>query len=211
MSTIFGQWAQSYAREPNALLQLGDRALASALGDPRGLRVLDAGCGVGRWMRRAAEAGASVTGFDAEPAMLRQAPPGQVAAGELERPPFLDQAFDLVLAAFSLAYATEPAEALAALCRLIRNGGRIIVVDLHPDAVEAGWKRTFKGEAGTVEVASQVLELDAALLAPPSGWRVAALDSLRFGEPERALFDDAHWARVKDAWAVRLAVWQRRE
>jgi ubiquinone/menaquinone biosynthesis C-methylase UbiE len=209
MSTVFGQWAQSYAREPNALLQLGDRALASALGDPRGLRILDAGCGPGRWMRRAAEGGARAAGLDAEPAMLRQAPPGAVALGDLERPPFRDAGFDLVLAAFSLSYPAEPAEALTQLCRLIRGGGRLIVVDLHPDAVEAGWKRTFTTEHGAVEVPSRVLELDAALLAPPSGWRVTALDSLRFGEPERPLFGDEHWARVKDAWAVRLAVWRR--
>lgn len=209
MSGVFGQWAETYGREPNALLALGDRALRARLGDLRGLRVLDAGCGTGRWMRIAAEAGAHVTGLDGEPAMLRQAPRGACALGDLERPPFQEAAFDLVLAAFSVAYAANPGIALAQLCRAVRAGGRLALVDLHPDAVEAGWKRTFSSEGETLEVESRVRELDAALLDPPAGWRVAAVDSLRFGEAERPLFSEERWALVRHVWAVRLAMWRR--
>ena len=38
-----------------------------------GTRVLDAGCGVGRWSRRLARAGADVTGVDLAPAMIEEA------------------------------------------------------------------------------------------------------------------------------------------
>ena len=209
MSDAFRLWAESYEVEPNALLQLGDRALESRLGELAGLRALDAGCGTGRWMRSAMRAGARVAGFDRERAMLDAAPPGARAVGELGRAPFRAGAFDLAVAAFSLSHVQDPAAALADLCDLIAAGGRIAIVDLHPDGVEAGWRRTFRAGGRTMEVPSRVENLEAALASPAPGFRTELLDSFRFGAPERELFEAEHWARVCGVWAVRLAFWRR--
>jgi malonyl-CoA O-methyltransferase len=36
------------------------------------------------------------------------------------------------------------------LARVCARGGRIVVTDFHPDAVEAGHRRTFRGDDGVV-------------------------------------------------------------
>ncbi len=45
-------------------------ALRRWLDVPKGARVLDVGCGVGRWSRRLARRGATVTGIDLSPTMI---------------------------------------------------------------------------------------------------------------------------------------------
>jgi SAM-dependent methyltransferase len=160
-------------------------------------------------MRKALASGARVAGFDGERAMLACAPRGLGVQAELGRAPFQADAFDLVVAAFSLSYADEPAGALADLRDLVVPGGRLVVVDLHPDAVDAGWRRTFQAEGRTIEIPSRVQALEAALMLAVAGWRTETLDSFRFGEEERALFDAEHWMQVCRVWAVRFAIWRK--
>jgi SAM-dependent methyltransferase len=152
-----------------------------------------------------------VSGFDRERAMLERGPRSDAVEAVLGRAAFRAGSFDLALAVFSLSYSEAPGQALADLCGLIRPAGRIGVADLHPDAVEAGWRRTFRYRGKTVEIPSRVGALEAALRKPPQGWRVESLDSARFGEPERSMFEANRWAKVEQVWAVRIAVWRRVE
>ena len=46
------------------------RVIRDLVGDVRGLRVLDVGCGDGRFTVKLAQSGASVVGIDASPAMV---------------------------------------------------------------------------------------------------------------------------------------------
>ena len=50
-SDVFDTWAQVYDEQPNPLLMLEQRFLVRMLPDVRGLDVLDAGCGTGRWLQ----------------------------------------------------------------------------------------------------------------------------------------------------------------
>ncbi len=65
----------------NRAIHLTQRlALAPWLRVTRGMRVLDVGCGVGRWSRLLATRGADVTGVDLSPTMIREAQ-AQAAGG----------------------------------------------------------------------------------------------------------------------------------
>lgn len=203
----FRLWAESYDAGPNPLLLLGDRLLDAALGELTGLRVLDAGCGTGRWMRRAAAARAA--GLDAEPAMLRVAPRGRVAMGRFGAAPFQPGSFDWVVAAFSLSYADDPAAALADLRRLATPGGGIAIVDLASEAAAAGWKRTFEHRGRAVEIPSRPETLEAALGEWPRGWGVESARAAPFGAAERALLGEDRWRRVRGVPAVRLTILRR--
>ncbi len=200
MSSAFREWAETYDETPNPLLELADRSLQTALGDVSGLRVLDAGCGTGRWMRQAG--GARVVGFDFEPEMLRRAPRGAVVLAELGSAPFAEGIFDLVVASLSLSYAAEPAAALADLCTLVDSAGRLAVADLAGEAVEAGWKRPFG-------IPSGVAELEAALARNPDGWDGVSSRTFAFGEAERKAIGEKRWATVAGIPAVRVTVWRR--
>src|ERR1700733_11145852 len=74
----FDAWAEVYDTQPNPLLALEQRVLGLMLPDVRGLDVLDAGCGTGRWLQRLADRSVrSLIGVDISPEMLL------LAAGKL--------------------------------------------------------------------------------------------------------------------------------
>lgn len=97
-----------------------------------GARVLDAGCGKGRFAVhvRNAYPGACVVALDLALAMLRCAPPELArAAGSMLELPFPDAVFDAAYATESLEHAVDIEGAVAELCRVLRPGGRLVIID----------------------------------------------------------------------------------
>jgi len=117
------------------------RALLGALGPCRGLRVLDLGCGKGRFAVRLAEAGAQVVGLDVSGAMLSQAPGGTFGRvlGSARRLPFAAAAFDAVVAVevFEHLPAVAVVTVLAEARRVLRPGGLVAVLDKNACCLDA--------------------------------------------------------------------------
>jgi ubiquinone/menaquinone biosynthesis C-methylase UbiE len=107
------------------------------LGDLDGKRVADVGCGKGRFARIVKERhpGASVVALDLAEAML------QPISAEIERVAASMTALPLATEAFDGAYATESLEhavdipgAVAELARIVKPGGRIVIIDKNAEA-----------------------------------------------------------------------------
>jgi ubiquinone/menaquinone biosynthesis C-methylase UbiE len=106
--------------------------LLEYFGDLNGKRVLDVGCGKGRFARVLAERypQASMVGFDLAEAMLRHVPASvRACAGSMTALPFPAGTFDCAYATESLEHAVEIDVAIAEMCRVVRPGGRIVIID----------------------------------------------------------------------------------
>jgi len=112
-------------------------ALREALGDLAGLRVLDLGCGKGRFARPLAEEGATVIGLDLSQAMLREARGLDRVRGSSRRLPFASGTFDAVIAVEVFEHLDSIDPALAESRRVLRPGGRLLIVDKNAGALNA--------------------------------------------------------------------------
>jgi SAM-dependent methyltransferase len=118
-----------------------DAAHLSLAGDVRGLRVLDAGCGEGRFARMLAERGATVTGIDFSPRMIELAreqeakEPRGIRYAEADMASlsqYPDEAFDLAVAYVSLVDVVEYEKAITEVSRVLAPGGRFVFSLVHP-------------------------------------------------------------------------------
>jgi 2-polyprenyl-3-methyl-5-hydroxy-6-metoxy-1,4-benzoquinol methylase len=129
----------------NRYIQLSQRlALAPWLRGRRGMRVLDVGCGVGRWSRLMASRGAIVTGVDLSPTMIAEAKRRARERHVLHRCWFevqdtavLDagKGFDLVLGVTVLQHILDPRALRSAVRRMadhLRPGGRMVLLEAAP-------------------------------------------------------------------------------
>jgi SAM-dependent methyltransferase len=119
-------------------------ALQRWLRVPRGARVLDVGCGVGRWSCLLAARGAEVTGVDISPTMIAQARRRAGTRGIAGQCRFLVQdlaaldaggKFDLVLSVTVLQHILEPGSLRAALERMaahLSERGRVVLLEAAP-------------------------------------------------------------------------------
>jgi malonyl-CoA O-methyltransferase len=128
-----------------------DYVAVESLGvDVRGRRLLDVGCGIARRLAQARESGVALAvGVDLTPRMLAEAREGELlAAADVRALPVADESFDVVWCRLVLGHLADLDAAYAELARVCACGGRVVVTDFHPDAVEAGHRRTFRDDRG---------------------------------------------------------------
>jgi ubiquinone/menaquinone biosynthesis C-methylase UbiE len=97
-----------------------------------GKRILDVGCGKGRFARifHQEEPHAELWGLDISEAMLRFVPEGiHTRAGSMTELPFENEFFDGAYATESLEHAVEIEKAVSEICRVVKPGGRIAIID----------------------------------------------------------------------------------
>ncbi len=112
------------------------RAVLRGLDGPTDPLVLDLGCGKGRFARRLAAVGFRVVGIDLARGMLSEARGLPVVQGSGRQLPFPDATFDAVLAVETLQHARDAATILTEARRVLRPGGRLIVIDRNAGALD---------------------------------------------------------------------------
>jgi SAM-dependent methyltransferase len=153
-----------------------------------GLKVLDAGCGMGRWLHFARRAGADIVGMDVSPAIdvaaAREGDGADFVQADLRWPPFPPDSFDLVYSLGVLHHLEEPLVGVRALAKLVRPGGelRFYVYRILDD--EPWWKRAlFTAVTGFRHVTTRLPYPAVHVVS----WLVAVVASVLFLWPRRLL------------------------
>jgi SAM-dependent methyltransferase len=106
-------------------------------------RVLDAGCGPGRFIERVRrELGANVSAIDISPRMVDLTAMRGIDAqlADVEALPFADGEFDCVVANWVLHHVPDLDRAVGELARVLRSGGRLVAGTLGRDHMAEMWR-----------------------------------------------------------------------
>lgn len=136
----YNAWAAQYDSDGNPLTALDSEVMPEHLGDVRGLRVLDLGCGTGRHLVPLLERGARVLGLDASPGMLERARAKlgdrtgfELRLHDLAQPlPVSDGTIDLVISALVIEHVGDWGNLAGEIRRVLTPSGRAVISDMHP-------------------------------------------------------------------------------
>jgi len=112
------------------------RLLNGSLDMVKGKNVLEAGCGAGRFTEILLQAGANVVAFDLSSAVdanlencnhLYNDGNYYVFQGDILKPPFQTDLFDVVICIGVIQHTPCPEETIAALCKQVKPGGQLII------------------------------------------------------------------------------------
>ena len=133
---LYRKWSKAYDSYPNPLIELEQEVIPAMAGDVSGKRLLDIGCGTGRYALPFIQSGASVTGVDFSMPMLKiaqkKASGLQLIQADLNQLP-LTGGFDLILCNLVLSHVENLSDAISEISRLVSSGGTIIISDLRTD------------------------------------------------------------------------------
>lgn len=122
-----------------------DGPMLELCGDVEGKRVLDVGCGEGRFCRMLAKRGGVVTGIDPTDELIEAArmrdPDGDYRIAVAEDLPFESETFDLVVSYVVLVDIPDFRKGIIEMARVLSRGGEIVVANLNPfvTAVNPPW------------------------------------------------------------------------
>ena len=212
-------WARRYDEDINPLLALETRVASHFLDPVPFRRFVDVACGTGRWMHYLHVNGGIPFGGDVCEAMLRVAERkpglhGKCVLAQATLLPFTTGFADLTLCSFAAGYFPDLAGAAREIARITRRCGRVVITDLHPLALAAGWKRSFRVGAAAYEIEHfNPSDKQFRSAGEHAGLELEEQLDVCFGEPERALFKKAGkedlFYEVSKIPAVWIGVWTK--
>jgi ubiquinone/menaquinone biosynthesis C-methylase UbiE len=196
VATEFARQAEAFARAPELHTPEVTRRIADALSDLQADRILDLACGPGVLASVLSDKARVVVGVDLTDEVLRVArtrstgiPNVTFARALAEHVPFVSASFDAVVLRLALHHFEYPLDGLAEVRRLLRPGGRVVILDILTSA---------HTETARLHNAIEILR-------DPSHVRFLTLESLRGQVLDAgfALVSESSWRTARDfaGWA----------
>ncbi len=128
-------YAKMYDEKLAFLDSFEGSVMGRMIGDAKGMKALDIGCGTARLAPALLAAGAEVSGIDVSDKMLAVArnkyPWAEFKVGDAEEIPYGDNTFDIVVAAFVLVHLKDLKRAFREAHRVLKDGGKFIVTNIN--------------------------------------------------------------------------------
>jgi ubiquinone/menaquinone biosynthesis C-methylase UbiE len=151
-SRFFDRWSFWYDNLfPTVFYQAVHQRMLEFVQLPQQARVLDIGCGTGRFLNRLTMRYPDVLGIglDASPLMLKKArqsiqvrPRLIFIEGRSDRLPFAEGEFDAVFCSISFLHYPDPEAVFREIYRILKNTGVFYLADYLPGFVLSSWGRT---------------------------------------------------------------------
>lgn len=150
VAAAYDRWSRLYDTYDNPMVFAAARIVATGLGDVVGADVVEFGCGTGRNLAAAIAGGArSTVGLDMSEGMLAKARERlagtRLLVHDMGRPaPLPDRSTDLVLFCLTLEHVARIGLPIGEARRILRPGGRLVIVEIHPFLSLGGVAAHFK-------------------------------------------------------------------
>jgi len=174
----YDRWARSYDQDANPVVEATSRVLDRMVLACADCDVVELGCGTARNAARAiAEGARSYTGVDGSLGMLHMAsaqirdPRVGFVHADLMQPWVPNRTYDLALVVLMLEHLPTLDPLCETLARIVKPGGRVRIVDLHPERIASGALAYFYDGPTEVRFASK---------AHPVAALAAALEAVGF-------------------------------
>ena len=154
VAAAYDVWAASYDGYDNPMVYAAGHALSQSSLSLGHKTCLEFGCGTGRNLASLAARGAAqLIGFDLSAAMLAKACQRDASwtlfQADMSAPiPLVDQSVDFILFSLTLEHVAELAPPLREARRLLRTGGTIKIIEIHPFVSLQGISAHFKTPDG---------------------------------------------------------------
>jgi len=119
-----------------------EKTIRSFVSKHNASKVLEVGCGTGRWLRLLNELGCEYAGFDYSAGMLaiaREQLDGDIREGSAESLPWGDASFDCVQIVNAFHHFPEKEASLREAYRVLKPGGAILLIGLDPHEESGSW------------------------------------------------------------------------
>ena len=155
----YNKLARIYDKMANLVIEIEEPKVLRLLGDVKDKKILDAGCGTGRYSIILARKGAQVYGIDISRKMLGIAKEKaekkklkiNFRIGDITNMPYKDNQFDIVLSTLALDHVKNLKKAIHELIRVCKPKGKIIFSIMHPEIAKGNYVQ-FKTEEGMIYV-----------------------------------------------------------
>ena len=157
----YTEWSATYDSDRNLTRDLDARVTRQALADLHYQSILELGCGTGKNTSLLATLGAEVRALDFSAGMIEKArarvtaPNVVFELADLTRPwPGADHSFDLIVCNLVLEHIENLDFIFAEAHRVLREGGRFFICELHPFRQYQGTVARFQRADDTTRIAA---------------------------------------------------------
>jgi len=158
LAAAYDRWSALYDVYDNPMVFAASHVVGTALGDVSGQDIIEFGCGTGRNLSALKAFGArDVTGCDLSAGMLAEARKRDATfrlfqADMGRKLPLPDGSADLALFCLSLEHVSDLVAPFQEARRLLRPGGRLAMIEIHPFLTLSGVSAHFQDRGEEVHM-----------------------------------------------------------